>query len=164
MADVICRWRNATPKTVCELVKDLPHAQMTSEEFRLKMGDDFFHTPYQLACQLGLYYEGNGKYIPRFSHDITEEEAQAYLEYWIQCYYAPNPYTKSLKGLQTPVYLIEELVKCLEQKGSPTDLKGTLTEIFHDQMGNMDIITNALNNYSKVISVKDGKAYLTANL
>ena len=163
MADVICRWRNATPKTVCELVKDLPHAQMTSEEFRLKMGDDFFHTPYQLACQLGLYYEGNGKYIPRFSHDITEEEAQAYLEYWIQCYYAPNPYTKSLKGLQTPVYLIEELVKCLEQKGSPTDLKGTLTEIFHDQMGNMDIITNALNNYSKVISVKDGKAYLTAN-
>ena len=61
MADVICRWRNATPKTVCELVKDLPHAQMTSEEFRLKMGDDFFHTPYQLACQLGLYYEGNGK-------------------------------------------------------------------------------------------------------
>lgn len=85
------------------------------------------------------------------------------MEYWIQCYYAPNPYTKSLKGLQTPVYLIEELVKCLEQKGSPTDLKGALTEIFHDQMGNMDIITNALNNYSKVISVKYGKAYLTAN-
>lgn len=38
-----------------------------------------------------------------------------------------------------------------------------MTEIFHDSMGNMDIITNALNNYSKVISVKDGIASLLDN-
>ena len=24
MADIICRWRNATPKTVCEFVEKLP--------------------------------------------------------------------------------------------------------------------------------------------
>ena len=72
MADVICRWRNATPKTVCEFVEKLPHEQMSSEDFRFHMEPDFFRTAYQLACQLGLYYENNGVYIPRFTHNITK--------------------------------------------------------------------------------------------
>ena len=163
MADVICRWRNATPQTVCEFVRKLPHSQMSSDEFRQKMGTDFFRTPYQLACQLGLYYEDKGKYIPRFSRDITEEEARTYLEHWMQCYYVPNPFTKSLKGLTTPVYLLREIIKYLEQNGNSADLKETLTKICHDPMGNIDIIANALNNYSKVIMVKDGNANLVSN-
>lgn len=163
MADVICRWRNATPKTVCEFVQQLPHNPMSAEEFRSHMGTDFFHTAYQLACQLGLYYEDNNQYIPRFNHLITEDEARVYLEYWIQHYYAPNPFTKSLKGLEQPVYVVEELVNYLEKHNSSADLKKALTDIFHDPMGNMDIITNALNNYSKVISVKDGYAKLETN-
>lgn len=36
-------------------------------------------------------------------------------------------------------------------------------KIFHDPMGNMDIMTNALNNYSKVIVVKNGYAKLETN-
>lgn len=163
MADVICRWRNATPKTVCEFVQQLPHEQMSAEDFRLRMGNDFFRTAYQLACQLGLYLEDKDRYIPRFSHCITEDEAKEYLEHWIQCYYAPNPFTKSLKGLSEPVYVVEELVNYLEQHGSSTNLKDALTNIFHDPMGNMDIMTNALNNYSKVIVVKDGYAKLETN-
>lgn len=163
MADVICRWRNATPKTVCEFVQHLPHEQMSSEDFRLRMGNDFFHTAYQLACQLGLYLEDQDKYIPRFTHSITEDEAREYLEHWIQCYYAPNPYTKSLKGLAEPVFVLEELVKYLEQHDSSANLKDALTNIFHDPMGNMDIMTNALNNYSKVIVVKNGYAKLETN-
>lgn len=163
MADVICRWRNATPKTVCEFVQQLPHEQMSAEDFRLRMGNDFFHTAYQLACQLGLYLEDKDKYIPRFTHSITEDEAKEYLEHWIQCYYAPNPFTKSLKGLSEPVYVVEELVKYLEHHGSSANLKDALTNIFHDPMGNMDIMTNALNNYSKVIVVKDGYAKLEIN-
>ena len=127
------------------------------------MGTDFFRTPYQLACQLGLYYEDKGKYIPRFSRDITEEEARTYLEHWMQCYYVPNPFTKSLKGLTTPVYLLREIIKYLEQNGNSADLKETLTKICHDPMGNIDIIANALNNYSKVIMVKDGNANLVSN-
>lgn len=71
MADVICRWRNATPKTVCEFVQQLPHEQMSAEDFRLRMGNDFFRTAYQLACQLGLYLEDKDRYIPRFTHSIT---------------------------------------------------------------------------------------------
>ena len=61
MADVICRWRNPSPKTVVELVSLLPKKPMSSREFRDYVeaeNEDFFHTPYQLACQLGLYYEG----------------------------------------------------------------------------------------------------------
>ena len=163
MADVICRWRNATPKTVCEFVQQLPHEQMSAEDFRLYMGNDFFRTAYQLACQLGLYLEDQNRYTPRFTHTITEDEAKEYLEHWIQCYYAPNPFTKSLKGLSEPVYVVEELVKYLEQHNSSANLKEALTNIFHDPMGNMDIMTNALNNYSKVIVVKDGYAKLETN-
>lgn len=163
MADVICRWRNATPKTVCEFVQQLPHEQMSAEDFRLRMGNDFFRTAYQLACQLGLYLEDKDRYIPRFTHSITEDEAKEYLEHWIQCYYAPNPFTKSLKGLSEPVYVVEELVNYLEQHDSSANLKDALTNIFHDPMGNMDIMTNALNNYSKVIVVKDGYAKLETN-
>ena len=163
MADVICRWRNATPKTVCEFVQQLPHEQMSAEDFRLRMGNDFFRTAYQLACQLGLYLEDQDKYTPRFTHSITEDEAREYLEHWIQCYYAPNPFTKSLKGLSEPVFVVEELVKYLEQHNSSANLKEALTYIFHDPMGNMDIMTNALNNYSKVIVVKDGYAKLETN-
>ena len=163
MADVICRWRNATPKTVCEFVQQLPHEQMSAEDFRLRMGNEFFRTAYQLACQLGLYLEDKDKYIPRFTHSITEDEAKEYLEHWIQCYYAPNPFTKSLKGRSEPVYVVEELVKYLEQHNSSANLKDALTNIFHDPMGNMDILTNALNNYSKVIVVKDGYAKLETN-
>lgn len=163
MADIICRWRNATPKTVCEFVRQLPHEKLSAEEFRFRMGNEFFRTAYQLACQLGLYFEDADNYIPRFTHNITEDEAEEYLEHWILCYYAPNPFTKSLKGLDTPVYVVEKLVEYLEQHNSSAKLKEALTSIFKDPMGNLDIMTNALNHYSRVISVKDGNAKLETN-
>ena len=163
MADIICRWRNATPKTVCEFVEKLPHKKMSAEDFRFIMQPDFFRTAYQLACQLGLYYEDKDVYIPRFDHSITEEEATRYLEFWIHHYYVPNPFTKSLKGLEEPVYLIKELVKYTEAHCGKSNLKTALQEIFKDPMGNMDIITNMLNNYSKVITVYDGFISLTPN-
>lgn len=163
MADIICRWRNATPKTVCEFVRQLPHEKLSAEEFRFRMGNEFFRTAYQLACQLGLYFEDADNYIPRFTHNITEDEAEEYLEHWILCYYAPNPFTKSLKGLDTPVYVVEKLVEYLEQHNSSAKLKEALTSIFKGPMGNLDIMTNALNHYSRVISVKDGNAKLETN-
>ena len=163
MADIICRWRNATPKTVCEFVRQLPHEKLSAEEFRFRMGNEFFRTAYQLACQLGLYFEDADNYIPRFTHNITEDEAEEYLEHWILCYYAPNPFTKSLKGLDTPVYVVEKLVEYLEQHNSSAKIKEALTSIFKDPMGNLDIMTNALNHYSRVISVKDGNAKLETN-
>ena len=98
MADAICRWRNGTPKTVVELVNSIPHSKMPIDIFRKymenKWGGDFFRTPYQLACQLGLYCEAeDGYFYPRFDHDIDENEAEDYLFFWFPRYYIPNPYT-----------------------------------------------------------------------
>ena len=166
MADVICRWRNPSPKTVVELVSLLPKKLMSSKEFRdyvQARQEDFFRTPYQLACQLGLYYEGNDGYIPRFARDITQEEAKEYLEYWVTRYYAPNPFTKSLTSLTEPVLLVESLVKYLEDNGGSADLKTALTDIFKDPMGNVDIVANTLNQYSRVIKVSDDKASLVVD-
>ena len=96
MADLICRWRNGTPKNVVELVNSLPHEKMRVEKFRSIMESkwtDFFTAPYQLACQLGLYCEADdGYYYPRFDHDIEEDEAISYLFHWLPRYYVPNPY------------------------------------------------------------------------
>ena len=166
MADVICRWRNPSPKTVVELVSLLPKKLMSSKEFREHVQareEDFFRTPYQLACQLGLYYEGKDGYIPRFARDITEEEAKEYLEYWVTRYYAPNPFTRSLTTLTEPVLLVESLVKYLEDNGGTVELKKALTDIFKDPMGNVDIVANTLNQYSKVIKVSDDKASLSVD-
>ena len=166
MADIICRWRNPSPETIVELVSWLPKVPMPSKEFREYVETEhegFFHTPYQLACQLALYYEGPDGYIPRFARDITVQEAREYLEYWIRRYYAPNPFTKSLKTLAEPIRLIEALVHYLENNGNNVDLKQMLTDIYKDPMGNLDIITNTLNQYSKVIQISNGKASLTEN-
>ena len=165
MADILCRWRNATPKTVCLLVNDvLPHNTMSYSEFRQAVDAQFLRTGYQLACQLGLYYiDNNNVYIPRFTHNIDNILAKIYLEFWIQRYYAPNPYTKSLTGIETPIYLVNGLIQYIEGHGGEVNLKTALTEIYKDPMGNMDILTNALNNYSKVIKINNGKATLVPN-
>lgn len=68
MADPICRWRNATPKTICEIVESLPKEEMNAEEFRKimlesKWGVSFSKTIYQFACQTGLYYVDEKVYI-----------------------------------------------------------------------------------------------------
>lgn len=166
MADVICRWRNPTPQTVVELVSLLPKKPMSSKEFREhveELAPGFLHTPYQLACQLGLYFESNDWYIPRFSRDITTQEAQQYLEFWITRYYAPNPFTRSLTTLTEPVLLLESLVKYLEDHGGSANLNTALTDIYKDPMGNLDIVTNSLNQYSKIIKVANDTASLSVN-
>ena len=166
MADIICRWRNPSPRTIVELVALLPKEPMPSGDFRAIVeakSPDFFHTPYQLACQLSLYYEGKDGFIPRFCRDITEEEAKEYLEFWITRYYAPNPFTRSLKTLTEPVILVNALVDYLEHHGGSFDLKEALTDIFKDPMGNLDIVSNTLNQYSKVINITNNKASLSDN-
>lgn len=166
MADIICRWRNPSPKTIVELVALLPKEPMPSSDFRAiveSKSPDFFHTPYQLACQLSLYYEGKDGFIPRFCRDITEEEAKEYLEFWITRYYAPNPFTRSLKTLTEPVILVNSLVDYLEKHGGSFDLKQALTDIFKDPMGNLDIVSNTLNQYSQVINITNNKASLSDN-
>ena len=164
MADIICRWRNGTPETVVELVNKLPHQKMRISLFRSKMESlwpKFFRTPYQLACQLGLYCESeDGFYYPRFDHDIYTEEATKYLEHWINRYYIPNPYTGSdgFKDLQCPTYIIKTLYDYV-LRNPDCDYSVAYQACFHDKANNNDdIVRNYINRFSKVLSFsKQGK-------
>lgn len=169
MADIICRWRNGTPKTVMELANSLPHHVMPVSEFRkamtTKWGGDFFHTPYQLACQLGLYCEADdGFYYPRFDHDITEAEAHRYLEMWINHYYIPNPDVAKdgFKDLECPTYLIKSLYDYVVTHPG-CDYASAYKALFHDDAkNNDDIVRNYINRYSKVLHFsKEGKLSTT---
>ena len=170
MADIICRWRNGTPQTVVELVNSLPHKTMPNDEFRTFMnnsiwGPDFFRTPYQLACQLGLYYESDdGYYYSRFDHDIDLQEAQEYLEFWIPRYYVPNPYVgrNGFNSIKCPTYMLSELYKYA--KNHPNcSYADAYRAVFHEEANNNnDIVRNYVNNYSKVLRFeKDGHLTIT---
>lgn len=157
MADPICRWRNPYLNTIVELVKALPHQEMSSDEFRTIIEErwpGFLHTPYQLACQVGLYYESeDGKYYPRYNHDIDENEARLYMEKWIAKYYVPNPYTKSMKTLQQPQPFLASIIRYVHEHPDETELHSILEAVFQEKIGNIDIISNVLNTYTDLIKV-----------
>ena len=157
MADPICRWRNAKPQTVCEIVNILPHEIMKKVDFRAEMESrwqGFFTTAYQLACQLGLYYESvDGMYYPRFYEDISLDEAKRYLEYWIHNYYVPNPYNNGFNNLEEPIYLIGSIVQYIEQNPTVNNFYAILNSVLKESIGNSDILINAINSFSKVLHI-----------
>lgn len=167
MADLICRWRNGTPRTVVELVNSLPHSKMTNEAFREYMqhsqwGNDFFRTPYQLACQLGLYCEAeDGYYYPRFNHDISEQEAQDYLEFWMPRYYVPNPYVgrNGFNDIKCPTYVLYELYTYTKNHANCSYKEAYKSVFLEEPTNNNDIVKNYINNYSKVLFF-DSDGYL----
>ena len=170
MADIICRWRNGTPQTVVELVNSMPHKVMPSSDFRNYMtqhwNGDFFRTPYQLACQLGLYCEAeDGMFYPRFDHDITESEALDYLEFWITRYYVPNPYTgkDGFKDLKCPTYVLKSLYDYVVAHPD-CNYSEAYKAVFHEAAkNNDDIVRNYINNYSKVLTFsKNGRLNTTS--
>ena len=80
MADPLPRWRNPKLTTVLELVSILPNSIMKKEDAREIIntqwnalnntsGSVFFRTAYQTAKALGLYYEDQENYYPRFSNN-----------------------------------------------------------------------------------------------
>jgi len=172
MADLICRWRNGTPKNVVELVNSLPHEKMRVEKFRSIMESkwtDFFTAPYQLACQLGLYCEADdGYYYPRFDHDIEEDEAISYLFHWLPRYYVPNPYVgkEGFQDIGCPTYVLKSLFDYT--KANPgADYASAYRAIFKEEAkNNDDIVRNYINRYSQVLEmtkkgeliIKEGKS------
>src|SRR5690606_37882176 len=171
MADPICRWRNPFLHNDSELISILPKEEMTKEKARditnarSHLKGDFYKTPYQLACQLGLYYENNGRYFPKFIHQPTEQEIFHYLQNWIKHYSVPNPYTKGFENLQS-LSAHAELCRKLFESRAPIEWINTTAEIFNTTIGNEDILRNSIKSYSPVISIikgmivlKEGRAY-----
>lgn len=169
MADIICRWRNGTPKTVVELVNSMPHEVLTSERFRnimsTKWDGDFFRTPYQLACQLGLYYESEeGYFFPRFDHDITTEEAEIYLFHWLPRYYIPNPYIskKGFNNIECPTFFLRTLYEYVREHPNCDYHDACLACFKEETKNNDDIIRNYINNYSRILTFSpQGKLNVT---
>lgn len=169
MADIICRWRNGTPSTVVDLVNSMPHEKMTSARFRSFMSSKwqgaFFTSPYQLACQLALYCEAeDGFFYPRFDHDITQDEAQAYLEFWFPRYYVPNPYVgkDGFNNIKCPTYVLHSIYEYVKTHPS-TSYQDAYCSIFKETpKNNNDIMCNYINHYSKILKMdKNGVLKIT---
>lgn len=162
MADPICRWRNTSIKQVSEFTQVLPHYPMPKNAARALVekqwhewdgGNDFFRTPYQLAAQLGLYYEDDTMFYPRFNHVLTIDEARRYIEGWIRRYYIPNPYTGSIRYEGQPIILNSQLYQAALVGES--DLNKFFLSRLNIDLGNKDILSNILNNFSD-IKVENG--------
>ncbi len=158
MGDVLCKWRTPRVEHVVELVSELPKEELSEADFKSFMvnsiyGPEFVRTPYQLACQLGLYCIDNDKFIPRFRQNISEAEAQSYLERWIWNYYVPNPYTKSFDDTCEPKLVVPSIIEYLERNPDISDLEKICNQIWGEPFGNLPNIKYAINEYSKALHV-----------
>ena len=147
----------------------MPHEVLTSERFRnimsTKWDGDFFRTPYQLACQLGLYYESEeGYFFPRFDHDITTEEAEIYLFHWLPRYYIPNPYIskKGFNNIECPTFFLRTLYEYVREHPNCDYHDACLACFKEEAKNNDDIIRNYINNYSRILTFSpQGKLNVT---
>lgn len=168
-SDPLCKWRTASVETVVELVGFLPKTRLSKDRFRDYMSHfyngAFFRTPYQLALQLGLYYEDDKEYIPRFDHDITKVEATAYMHKWMQRYYVPNPFTKKgFINIYPSINLLYGLVEYLDNHPNKPNLATAGAALFGGEMGNIGCVKYVLNQYSNIIEVDgDNDMKLTMN-
>ena len=173
MADAICRWRNPYIDTVREFIEILPRIELVKEQARniieakwaVKYNNTFFHTAYQLACQLGLYHETNGYYYPKFKYTPTDNELNEYLETWIIHYTVPNPYTRSLPNNLETFSIHSRICQKLIETNVDLNWDDILLELFGIEIGNKDILKNSFK-YSPVfdvignlIRIKDGVSY-----
>lgn len=166
-SDPICKWRAVSVTNAVELVSQLPKTKMSKEHFRDYMyrhyNGDFFHTAYQLACQMGLYYEDDEQYIPRFDHNITEDEALAYLTKWMSKYYVPNPFTKRGFVNIPPMHLVNALMEYMENHPTKPNLATAGAALFGGEMGNISSVKSMLNSFANILSV-DGNYDIVVNV
>lgn len=155
-SNIICRVANATPENVCKYVSRLPKHIMSKSDFRSFMGEGWFNNEHQASEQWGLYYvdDEEKKYYPRFNRDITLKEAEIYLSGWLKRLIVINPYTR-FKTTNNE-NLVQSIVKHLEDEPEEHDLKKILSDIINSDEAFIvnEIIVNALNNYSEVLSLQ----------
>lgn len=168
MADPICRWRNPKVETVIYLISLLPKNEMSKGEARELVDErfqgSFFHTPYQLACQLGLYHENDNSFFPKFRHTPSSEEVKTYLSNWIKHYCVPNPYTKRGFENVTPFSIHSKLCEKLFNTQEEINWEEIEVDLFGETIGNFDILKNSINEYSDVIQIIDKIVSLKSNV
>ncbi len=157
MPDPIVRWRNPYFQNVRELIDVLPLNVMPSEEARNMVNEnfegDFFRTAYQLACQLGLYYEKDGVYYPRFAYTPDADDILDYLQNWIETYSVPNPYTRGFNTISPPISVHNSFCQLLFSNKESQNWNEAKLTVFGEAIGNDDILVNTINTYSNVIQI-----------
>lgn len=153
-SNIICRVSNVTPEMVCRYVERLPKHKMKENAFRSIMGTGWFQNEHQAPEQWGLYYIDGADYYPRFNHDITIEEAKAYLYHWMRNLIVINPYTRF--KTQNDKNLVESIVCQLEKNPNEHDLKTIFSRILDSDEPFVinEIIANALNTFSRALKVE----------
>lgn len=145
-------------ETVKELIALLPKEELSQDRAReIVRGSnpDFYRTPYQLACQLGLYYETDGRYFPKFFETPSDEELLRYLTNWIIHYSVPNPYTHGFDELK-PISVHSAICARLLEARSTLQWEEVSNSIFSQRIGNDDILRNSINTYSPLIQIRGG--------
>jgi hypothetical protein len=157
-SDPICKWRAVSVDNLIELVSWLPKKAMKKEAFRDYMfrnyDFDFFHTAYQLACQMALYYESeDGMFYPRFDHVPSRAEADTYLHKWMTLYYVPNPYTKRGFINIQPMHFLNALMQYMEDYPTKPNLATAGAALFGGEMGNISSVKSMLNNFAEILTI-----------
>lgn len=161
MGDPICKWRIVNTKNIRDVVSWLPKRPCSEAAYRAYMsqcpigGTAFLKTACQLSCQLGLQYvDENGIFHPRFDHDLTEQEAEDYLRFWVTKYYVPNPYTKrGFTQIHTPVILLYAIADVAARRNDLHHLEDICNTIFGESTGNLREVKVMLDGFSNIIHI-----------
>ncbi len=151
--------------TVKELIALLPKEELPQGQAReiVRRNNpyrvDFYKTPYQLACQLGLYYETNERYFPKFFATPSDEDLLRYLTNWIVHYSVPNPYTNGFNQLQ-PFSVHSAVCRMLLEARTALSWDGVSNSIFSQRIGNIDILRNSIHAYSPAVQIRGGRVLL----
>lgn len=158
------RFRNFTVdnlKALMEVYPDQAEQLTWSEAGELieRVSSGYKKTSYQQACQFGLEDRGGGRFrIQLYLYTFNDNMLEKYMQFWIETYYAPNPYVNSD---DEPMLIFCEIAK--EILDSP-DLKIDYNEFFNRRIGGKseDILLNALKAYAVPLKYqkKDGIQFL----
>lgn len=125
--NILCRVNAIKPKFVVRYVEHFPKKPMPAADFYKYVEDKesgFYSNNYKQApLQWGLFYEENGICYPRFDHNITEKEAEHYIDRWLHNLVVPNPYC-NLSQIEAPTNLV--ILICEYMKEHPE------VEFIHD--------------------------------
>lgn len=145
------RFRNFTVdnlKALLEVYPDQAKQFTWSEAGELieSISSGYKKTAYQQACQFGLEDRGNGRFkVQSYLYTFNDDMLEKYMRFWIETYYAPNPYVNSD---DEPMLIFCEIAK--EILDSP-DLRIDYGDFFSRRIGGKseDILLNALKAYAQ---------------
>lgn len=116
-----------------------------------------FQNNHRQAClQWGLYYEDNGMCYPRFSRNISDDEARIYIDYWLKQLVIPNPYS-NLSQISEPVNLVALIYDYIVDNPEIIYLHDIVNGACKERVNSsLDILKNTLEQTGIFSFINDG--------